>query len=127
MNRQNEKNNVKTYLKYLDSSIPHSIANFKLYWNKLIFMYLKHIAHHIKTISILKWDKLTSNIFNNANAKYIVFRSIWNALIYVVHANYSLVQATKYLYVYWRQIQHLLIYFVYTGQTNRPPKNIGKN
>ena len=54
MNRQNEKNNVKTYLKYLDSSIPHSIANFKLHGNKLIFMYLKHIAHHIKTINMLK-------------------------------------------------------------------------
>ena len=54
MNRQNVKNNVKTYLKYLDSSIPHSIANFKLHGNKLIFMYLKHIAHHIKTINMLK-------------------------------------------------------------------------
>ena len=64
MNRQNEKNNVKTYLKYLDSSIPHSIANFKLHGNKLIFMYLKHIAHHIKTINILRCDKLTSKFFD---------------------------------------------------------------
>ena len=86
MNRQNEKNNVKTYLKYLDSSIPHSIANFKLHGNKLIFMYLKHIAHHIKTISILKWDKLTSNIFHSAiHLKYIDLCNTYKLFISASH------------------------------------------
>ena len=64
MNRQNEKNNVRTYLKYLDSSIPHSIANFYLHWNKLIFMYLKHIAHHMETINILNMWQLNKQYFD---------------------------------------------------------------